>query len=153
MRSASWWTEWPEGPIRTGVLFLVTTVVVAVAIVYPQVLRELGRDASANSALSYADREIAGGNGIVVDQAAVYAARALIPADARYHVAVGDGYVGSTLTRDHVAGYFRYFLMPRRPAEAASWVVCYGCDRSEYGDRAEVVWTDGDDLSIVKVGQ
>jgi hypothetical protein len=151
MRSASWWTEWPDGPIRTGVVFLVATVVVAVAIVYPQVLRELGRDASENSAQSYADREIAGGNGIVVDQEAVYAARALIPEDARYHVTVGDDYVGSTLTRDHVASYFRYFLMPRRPAETAGWVVCYGCDRSEYGDRADVLWTDGGDLSIVKV--
>ena len=153
MRSASWWTEWPDGPIRTGVVFLVATAVIAIAIVYPQVLRELGREASENSAQSYDDREIAGGNGIVVDQAAVYAARALIPEGATYHVAVGDDYVGATLTRDHVASYLRYFLMPRRPAEAANWVVCYGCERSEYGDRADVLWTDGDDLSIVRVGR
>ena len=41
--------------------------------------------------------------------------------------------------------------MPRRPAESASWIVCYDCDGSAYGDRAEVVWSDGDSLSILKV--
>jgi hypothetical protein len=133
------------------VIFLVVTTVVAVAVSYPQVLRELGDDAAANSALSYADREIAGGNGIVVDQAAVYAARSLIPRDATYHVAIGPDFREQELTRDHVASYYRYFLMPRRPAESASWIVCYGCDRSEYGDRVEVVWSDGGSLSILRV--
>ena len=151
MRSASWWIEWPNGPIRVGVLFLVATAVIAVAVSYPHVLRELGDDAAANSALSYSDREIAGGNGIVVDQSAVYAARSLIPRDASYHVAIGPDYTGLALTREHVASYYRYFLMPRRPAESASWIVCYGCDRSAYGDGAEVVWCDGDSLSILKV--
>ena len=132
-------------------VFLVAIAVIAVVVAYPQVLSELGNDASHNSELSYADREIAGGNGIVVDQAAVYAATSLIPKDASYHVAVGADYVGEELTRDHVASYFRYFLMPRRPAEGASWIICYGCDSSAYGERAEVVWSGSDGVSILEV--
>lgn len=151
MRSASWWIEWPTGPIRIGVLLLLATTVVAVVAAYPGVLRDLGDEAERNSAQSYSDREIAGGNGIVVEQAAVYEALALIPEDASYHVAVGPDYVGEELTRDHVAGYYRYFLMPRRPAEAAPWVICYGCDLAEYGPDADVLWRGDEDVSIVRV--
>jgi hypothetical protein len=154
MRSASWWTEWPAGPIRAGVVFLVATVAIAALIAFPGLVRELGDDAAKDSAQSYTDREIAGGNGLVVDQEAVYAARGLIPSDATYHIAVAPDYEGgSELTQAHVASYFRYFLFPRRPAEVgAHWVVCYGCDLTEYGPEAEVLWRlpEGD-VSIVRV--
>ena len=74
----------------------------------------------------------------------------LIPVDATYHVAVGPDYQGgSDLTRDNVAGYYRYFLLPRRPAEAAPWVICYGCDTTVYGSGAKVVWQDDEGVSIV----
>ena len=64
------------------------------------------------------DREIAGGNGVVDDQQAVYEARARIPSDATYHVAVSDDFEAeSVLTVPYVTNYFEYFLMPRRPAE------------------------------------
>jgi hypothetical protein len=153
VRSASWWIEWPTGPIRIGVLFLVAAAAIAVLVTYPGLVREAGDEAGTNSAQSYTDREIAGGNGLVVDQEAVYAARALIPSDATYHVAVAPDYVGeSELTQGHVASYFRYFLMPRRPAESAPWVVCYGCDLAEYGPDAEVLWRGTEeDVSIVRV--
>jgi hypothetical protein len=154
LRTVSWWIEWPAGVVRIGVVFLVATAVVAVVVRYPQVLRDSDRDADRNSSLSFSDREIAGGNGLVADQLAVYAARALIPADATYHVAVGPTYQGgSDLTRDNVAGYYRYFLLPRRPAEAAPWVICYGCDTTVYGPGTKVIWQDDEGLSIVKVPQ
>jgi hypothetical protein len=152
MHSVSWWTEWPAGPIRVGALFLVASVAIAVVVTYPRVLGDFGDDASRNSALSYTDRDIAGGNGLVADQVAVYAARGLIPDDTTYHVAVGPDYSGgSELTRDHVASYYRYYLLPRRPAEKAPWIVCYGCDISEYGANADVVWEDDEGISIVKI--
>jgi len=148
----AWWIEWPAGVIRIGVLFLVATAVVAVVIRFPTVVRDSDRDADRNSALSYSDREIAGGNGLVADQTAVYAARTLIPADATYHVAVSPDYEGGIdLTRDNVAGYYRYFLLPRRPAEEAPWIVCYGCDVAAYGPGAEVIWQGDEDISIVRV--
>ena len=151
MHSASWWVEWPVGPIRVGVVFLVATAAIAVVVTYPRLLRELGDNASRNSALSYADRDIAGGNGLVADQVAVYAARGLIPNDETYRVDVGPNYEGGTdLTSAHVAGYYRYFLLPRRPAEDAPWIVCYGCDLSRFA-RADIVWKDEDGISISRV--
>ena len=151
MTRRSLWTEWPAGPIRVGVAFLTAVALVAVVLAYPGLLRDLDDEASGNSALSFADREVAGGNGLVADQVAVYAARGLIPEDERYHVAVSPDYEGgSDLTVDYVDSFYRYFLMPRRPAEDAPWIVCYGCDVAEYGDEAEVVWRGDDDISILR---
>ena len=119
MRSASWWIEWPAGLLRIGVVFLVAVGRDAV-VAATRGSSRLGDDASRNSALSFADREIAGGNGLVADQAAVYARAELIPEDATYHVIVGPGYEGgSDLTRAYVDSYYRYFLLPRRPADGA----------------------------------
>jgi hypothetical protein len=154
MTRLDWWLEWPAGPIRIGVAFLVAVTALAVAIRYPSLFAEMNRQASANSNLSYADRDIAGGNGLVVDQAAVYAARALIPEDATYHVSVNPEFAaGSELTVPFVDSYYRYFLLPRRPAESAPWIICYGCDLSEYGEDVEVVWEGAEGISIAKVGQ
>ena len=152
MTRLDWWLEWPVGPIRLGVAFLVAVTALAVAIRYPSLFAEMNRQASANSNLSYADRDIAGGNGLVVDQAAVYAARALIPEDATYHVSVNPEFAaGSELTVPFVDSYYRYFLLPRRPAESAPWIICYGCDLGPYGDRGQVIWEGEDDVSIVRV--
>lgn len=133
---------------------IVAVALVAAIIALPDLLRDAGSAAQANDAQSYADREIAGGNGIVVDQEAAYAARALIPPDEGYHVAIDPDYDGGTdLTHDHLAGYFRYFLLPRRPREgAARWIVCYGCNIAEYGPGAEVVWRGAEDISILRLG-
>jgi hypothetical protein len=151
MHSTSWWIEWPIGLLRVGVVFLVTTAVIAVLVVYPRLLDELGDDASRNSALGFADREIAGGNGLAVDQQAVYAARGLIPEDATYHVAVDPDFQGGTaLTREQVGTFYRYFLLPRREAENAPWIVCYGCDLAEY-DGVNVLWADDEGVSIAQV--
>lgn len=154
MGRLSAWFEWPEGIVRTGVVLLVGVAVFAVVVRYPHVLRSAGRDASRNSDLSYSDREIAGGNGVVGDQLAVYAARSLIPESDTYRVVVDPDFRGgSTLTVPFVDSFYRYFLMPRRPAESAPWVICYGCDLEAYGTRAEVVWQGSDDISIARIGQ
>lgn len=152
MRRASWWLEWPVGPIRVGVAFLMCVVFVAVLLRYPAVLREVGNDASRNSALSYADREFAGGNGLVADQTAAYQARGLIPKNATYHVAVSSDFEGgSDLTVPYVESYYTYFLMPRRPADDAEWVVCYGCDLRQEKRGVEVLWEGSEGISIIRV--
>lgn len=142
------------GAARLGAAGIIAIAVTAVASGVPTLLRDAGSEARRNDALSFSDREIAGGNGIVVDQEAVYAARALIPEGASYHVAVDPDYeAGTELTRDHVASYFRYFLLPRRPLEGgAQWIVCYGCNLAEYGPDADIVWRGEGDISIVRVG-
>jgi hypothetical protein len=131
---------------------LVAVTALAVLVRYPAVLADAGDQASQNSALSYADREVAGGNGLVADQSAVYAARALIPQGATFDVAVSPSYrAGSDLTVGYVASYYRYALMPRRMAGTARWVVCYACDVGAYGSAAKVVWKGVDDISILRV--
>ena len=152
MQRLSWWLEWPVGAIRVGVVFLVGVAALAVVLRYPALVREVDRDASRNSALSYADREIAGGNGLVADQTALYEARGRIPEDETYHVAVSNGYEGgSDLTVPYVESYYQYFLMPRRPAEDAPWLICYACDLEQYGSRAEVVWESDEGISIARI--
>ena len=152
MQRLSWWLAWPAGPIRVGVVFLVGVATLAVVVHYPSLLHELGDGATRNSSLSYADREVAGGNGVVADQAALYEARGRIPEDETYHVAVGADYEGgSDLTVPFVESYYQYFLMPRRPADDAPWLICYGCDLQEYGARAEIVWEDGEGISIARI--
>ncbi|MDQ3121146.1 MAG: hypothetical protein M3Q59_01265 [Actinomycetota bacterium] len=151
-RELSWWIEWPAGAIRVGVVFLVVVAAVAAVVAYPGVIADLGDQASVNDGLSFSDREVAGGNGVVDDQRAVYEARARIPADATYHVAVSDEFEAeSVLTVPYVSSYFEYFLMPRRPAEGAPWVICYGCDVTAYGEDATEVWTNGEGISILRV--
>ncbi|MCS7007911.1 MAG: hypothetical protein RMM28_09720 [Thermoleophilia bacterium] len=133
-------------------IFLVAVSLVAVMVELPGVVAERGRAASGNSALSFADREVAGGNDVVPDQSVLYEARARIPLDARYKVVVGSGYQGgSELTAPYVASFFTYFLMPRRPAENAEWIVCFGCELGDGLRAGKVVWRGPEDASIVKV--
>jgi hypothetical protein len=132
---------------------LVAVATIAVVVKYPGVLRAHGDEAAGNSALSYEDREIAGGNGVVADQQAVYAARGIIPEDETYRLAVSADYAGGTeLTVPHVESYYHYFLMPRRVASDARWIICYACDLDEYGPQAEVVWKGTEGVSIVRLG-
>jgi hypothetical protein len=154
VRQISWWLEWPAGSFRIGVVFLVAVTAMAVVLEYPAIFRDAESRASNNSSLSFADRDVAGGNALVADQAAVYEARGRIPEDATYHVAVGDEYAGgSDLTVPFVASFYRYFLMPRRQAEKAPWLICYGCDIEQYGSRAEVVWQSPEGIAIARIDQ
>jgi hypothetical protein len=132
---------------RIAALLLIVSAGVA-AVYLVKGLAKLDDTADGNSALSYADREIAGGNSIVIDQEAAYEARALIPPRQTYHVRVGPGLRHATsLTSTYVESWFRYFLMPRRPADDARWIICYGCDRTELGSFDER-WHDDDGISI-----
>jgi hypothetical protein len=126
----------------------------SVGIVYfVKSLSRLDHLASANSALSFADRDIAGGNSIIVDQEAAYEARSLIPATATYRVVTGSQLKNATpLTAGFVVNWFTYFLMPRRPSGSARWVVCYGCDTTKLGGPYTVRWHDDNNVSIGQVG-
>jgi hypothetical protein len=132
------------------VILCVALTLSVVGIRYVKALSQLGDTASTNSSLSFDDRELAGGNSVVVDQRAAYEARALIPVNSSYRIAVGPGLRGATkLTEEHIGGWLRYFLMPRRPdGDDARWVICYGCDPSTLGNRYEVRWRDSNGISI-----
>jgi hypothetical protein len=133
---------------RLGVVLCVAAALGVGLIYYGKALRQLGNTASSNSALAYDDREIAGGNSVIVDQAAAYEARALIPVGTAYRFAIGAGLREQTDLTKYAGDWFRYFLMPRRQLGEARWVICYGCDRATLGASYEVRWRDADGISI-----
>jgi hypothetical protein len=134
---------------RVGVAFCLAAAVAIGAFYYVKAVDRLGDTASSNSSLAYDDREIAGGNSIIVDQTAAYEARRLIPVTASYRFAFGDGLRAKTnLTETFAAGWFLYFLMPRRTRTDARWVICYGCDTTNFGGAFEVRWQDRLGISI-----
>jgi len=141
---------WHRRVLAAGVIATVGVATGFAVAPYPGTVGDLGEIASSNSRLSFSDREIAGGNAVVVDQAAMYQARARIPPDAAYRVETGPGVEGAGALTSFVADYARYFLMPRRLSAEAPWVLCYGCDVAALGD-AEVVWTNGAGISVVRL--
>lgn len=143
------WLASPGALPRLAVLGCVALATTASLIRYPQALAELNRTARDNAALTYSDREFAGGNSVVPDQEELYQARARIPRESSYEVAVGEPIEGwSELTKDHVVGFTMYFLQPRRPKSGAPWVICFNCDRSRYPGK--VVWENEDAVSIIR---
>lgn len=143
-------TEWPDGIRRLSVLACVGILCAALVWLYPGAVRDAGRDASRNAALSYADREFAGGNSVVADQGGLYEARGRIPANGTYTVAVGAPVDGWTeLTAPYTPWFARYFLLPRREDANAPWVLCYACDPAERPG-FETVWRGSDGISLLK---
>jgi hypothetical protein len=51
----------------------------------------------------------------------------------------------------YVESWYRYFLLPRRPAADARWIICYGCDTTELG-KYVVRWHDRNGISIGRRG-
>lgn len=142
--------EWPDGTRRLGVLGCVVVTLVALAYHYPGALEEAGREADDDAALSYSDREFAGGNSVVADQGGLYEARGRIPPDGAYAVSVGPRVEGWTdLTAPFVPWFARYFLLPRRQFDDAPWVLCYACDLGDYPG-FETVYTGSDGISLLR---
>jgi hypothetical protein len=146
--------EWPQGAVRLGVGICVAVTVVLGLVYFVKAVDRLGDDASRNAAANYDDREFGGGNSIVVDKRGLYEARALIPEDGTYRIVPGPHVEGATeLTALYVDQFARYFLMPRRPAPDARWILCYGCDRSELPAGLRVVWDGGQGIMLGSVGR
>ena len=144
----------PRVDLRDISVQLAVVLTLGVGLVYfEKAVSHLGDRAAQNSALSFADREIAGGNSIVINQEAAYEALALIPRSGTYRVITGDSLQNATsLTGAFVDGWFRYFLFPRRPSPGARWIICYGCDVSKLGSSYGIRWRDENGISIGKLG-
>jgi len=146
--------EWPYGLAR---LAAASCAVVAIAVLLhevPHAVRTLGSEAHANASLSFADREIAGGNSILVDQLAAYAARGLIPPNEPFLVVTGSGLKETTpLTLQAISPWLSFFLMPRRQERGARWVVCYGCDPSKLNGTYRALWQDDKGISVGTVSR
>lgn len=134
------------------VAFCVATTVIAVAIRGPEAFADANRQARANAALDWVDRQVGAGNSILPDQSVAIEARGRIPVDSTFRVDVGTPQESwsELSTPDALDTYMRYFLLPRRPSDAAPWVVCFACDRSAYPS-AELVWEDEEGVSILRM--
>jgi hypothetical protein len=137
---------------RAAVTAVVAVTAAVAAVYYVKAVSQLDDTAGSNSSLSYDDREIAGGNSLIVDQAAAYEARALIPPHATYRFEIGTRLRESTELTKYAGDWFRYFLMPRRPDGNSQWVICYGCDTSALGASYVVRWRDEQGISIGELG-
>jgi len=128
------------------------TVAIAFGFVYfVRTVDRLGDTARTNASTNFDDREFAGGNSLVVDKRALYEARALIPEDESFHVVAGPGVEGATeLTEPYIDQFARFFLMPRRPAADADWIICYGCDRATIDRPTAVVWDSGSGITLLE---
>jgi len=128
---------------------LATTLALCFGVVwYPKAVMRLDGRATDNSALSFSDRQVAGGNSVVVDQAAALEADVLIPRTETFRLVTGPRLRHATsLTITYVESWYRYFLMPRRPASDARWILCYGCDKAELVNYHER-WHDANGISI-----
>jgi hypothetical protein len=133
----------PRQVARLGVVLCVAVALAFGVVYFVKAVDRLHDAARANAALNFDDRELAGGNALVGVNAPLYEARALIPEDETYRIVAGPNVEGATeLTEPYIDQYARYFLMPRRPAADARWIICYGCDPAVLGDEIEVVWRD-----------
>ena len=136
-------------PQRVAVIVAVLAATGVSIVYFAKALSRLDSLATANSQLSFADRDIAGGNSIIIDQQAAYEARSLIPVTSTYRVVTGSLLKNATpLTVGFVVNWFAYFLMPRRPADDARWIVCYGCDTTKMQGRYIIFWRDDNGIAI-----
>ena len=129
-------TQWPHGLVRLGVAACVVVSAAFGLVYFVKAVDRLGRDASEHAATTFDDREFGAGNGLGVDKAALYEARASIPEGEKYRVVVGPSVPASL----PIAAYALYFLMPRRPDPDAHWILCYRCRLPSLGDEFRVVW-------------
>ncbi len=143
-RADSWsFLDWPHGIARLGVVLCTAVALLTAFAYFVKAIDRLGDTARTNAAQNFDDREFAGGNAVVVANRPLYEARALIREDETYRVVAGPEVEGATeLTESFIDHYARYFLMPRRPAPDARWIICYGCDRSALGGSFEVLFED-----------
>ena len=81
---------------RLGVALSVAVALCYGLVYFVKAVDRLGNESAGNAALNFDDREIAGGNGIVVANAALYEARGLIPEDETYRIIPGPRVVGAT---------------------------------------------------------
>ena len=153
MRELSALLEWPHGIARLGVILCVSLALVLGLVYFVRAVDRLGDDAARNAATNFDDREFAGGNSLVADKRALYEARGRIPEDGTTACWSGrePSKVRPSSPKPYIDQFARSFLMPRRPAPDAPWILCYGCDRDSLGVPANVVWENGAGIELLQV--
>ena len=125
-------------------------VLIAVAVRYPHTFRAANQTSRANAALDLLDRKVGGGNSVIPDQQVLFEALGRIPPNETFAVAVGEPQEGWTdLTATYAETFFRYFLLPRRVDQNASWILCLACDAKAFPG-ARPVWKGENGILILR---
>jgi hypothetical protein len=124
-------------PARAAGIAAVCVVVAVVAWRTPQALRDVAGQARGLSELPAAQREFLGARSADLDTRLFVEARRRIALDETYAVLTGPGVdVSLAATRDAVAPFARYYLLPRRQTpepSAADWILSFGGDLDALG--------------------
>jgi hypothetical protein len=135
---------------RSAAAGLIAVVALGAAVVeLPHSLRSAQRQVAANAGLSLEQRELAPARAYNVNESLALRAGELLPRDAVFYVATGDG-PGATAAPP----FYAFWLLPRRhtdQAAAAQWIVDAGADASRLGVKASVVADLGGGAEILRV--
>ena len=100
------------------------------------------------------EKELAPARSVDLDPAPIERARALIPANATFAVAVSDRYPFTyEISRTSVPTFASYWLLPRRylqEARSAEYVVSYGVDPGTLGVRVAGTTELGAGVTLVR---
>ena len=138
----------------------IAAVVVVVAVVAwraPAALRSVERQASDLAAMRVEQRDLLGARAADVDTRLFVEARRRIPTNATYAVVTGPNVeVSIPSTRDAVAPFSRYYLLPRRqvpyPA-SADWVLSFGGDLDALGLRFTERYSIAPGIDLARVAR
>jgi hypothetical protein len=104
-----------------------------------------------NAGLSRLERELGPTRSFGLNPTLVLRADELLPRDAVFHVATGQGMLSG---HDAAAPFSAYWLLPRRHTDdprRAEWILSFGADESRFGVEVDVVEDVGAGAKLLRV--
>jgi hypothetical protein len=139
---------------EAGAVLVVAAALVCGLVEFPSAFRELQGRASANAAQPAELRPLAGARGVDISSPFMLAAAAVIPEDGTFVVVTGPHISVSTpITLTALAPFMQTWLLPRRAVDSksAQWLLCYGCDLSQWGGKLDEKYNDGTGAVIARI--
>jgi hypothetical protein len=100
-----------------------------------------GTKISQNKGIPWHERQVQAAFGLQVSRGFLIAARAVMPPGATYRLVTGHDLHGQAPpVWSALPALVAYALLPRRTAQDARWLLCYGCGFERYP--GVVVWED-----------
>jgi hypothetical protein len=104
-----------------------------------------------NAGLSRLERELGPTRSFGLNPTLVLRAEELLPRDAVFHVATGEGVLSG---HEAAAPFSAYWLLPRRHTDdprQAEWILSFGADESRLGVEVDVVEDVGEGAKLLRV--
>jgi hypothetical protein len=127
---------------QAAAALIVALALLAAAKELPDSAREVQRQVSENAGLSGLDQDLAPARTFGLNPTLILRAAELMPRDAVFYVARGEG---QSTALDAAAPFAAYWLLPRRHTDdprRAGWILSFGADPAGLGVDVEVVESD-----------